>query len=262
MRRVTAGPSPTIMTKLALLADVHGNLEALTACLAAADEAGAECYAFLGDLIGYGADPVAVLETVEAHARKGAIVVKGNHDAAIFDEAEARSMNSSAEESIAWTRARLGERHRAFLRELPLSVRREAALLVHGSAEAPDRWVYVTDPVRAEEGLRAAGDAAYVFCGHVHEPMLYYTGAANRPVPFRPVPGIPIPVPPRRRWLAIAGSVGQPRDGKTAACWAMADFQRSTLTFHRVPYDVAEAARKVRAAGLPERLAVRLERGE
>ncbi len=250
------------MTKLALLADVHGNLEALRACLASAEEAGAECYAFLGDLVGYGADPVAVLEIVEAHAAKGAIVVKGNHDAAIFDEAEARSMNSAAEESIAWTRAQLGERQRAFLRDLPLSVRREAALLVHGSAEAPERWVYVTDPVRAERGLQSAGDASYVFCGHVHEPALYYTGAANRPVSFRPVPGIPIPVAPRRRWLAIAGSVGQPRDGKTAACWALADFPRSTLTFPPGPDDVAEAARKIRAAGLPDRLAVRLERGE
>lgn len=250
------------MTKLALLADVHSNLEALTSCLASAEEAGAECYAFLGDLVGYGADPVAVLEIVEEHARRGAIVVKGNHDAAILDEAEARSMNAAAEESIAWTRAQLREQHRAFLRDLPLSVRRDAALLVHGSAESPGRWIYVTDPVRAGHALRDAGDASYVFCGHVHEPMLYYTGAANRPVSFRPVPGVPIPVAPRRRWLAIVGSVGQPRDGRTAACWAMADFERATLTFHRVPYDVPEAARKVRAAGLPDRLAVRLERGE
>lgn len=250
------------MKKLALLADVHGNLEALRACLASAEEAGAECYAFLGDLVGYGADPAAVLEIVEDQARQGAMVVRGNHDAAVLDENEARSMNAAAEEAIAWTRTQLGEGHRAFLRSLPLSVRRDAVLLVHASAEAPERWIYVTDPARAEHSLRAAGDASYVFCGHVHEPMLYYTGAANRPVPFRPVPGIPIPVAPRRRWLAIAGSVGQPRDGKTAACWALADLERFTLTFHRVPYDTAAAARKVRAAGLPDRLAVRLEQGE
>lgn len=250
------------MKKLALLADVHGNLEALTACLARAEEAGAECYAFLGDLVGYGADPVAVLEIVEAHARKGAIVVKGNHDQAVFDPAEARGMNAAAEEAIAWTRAQLSERHRVFLKSLPLTARLDAALVVHASAETPERWIYVTDPVRAERCLERAGDASYVFCGHVHEPMLYYTGAANRPVPFRPVPGIPIPAAPRRRWLAIAGSVGQPRDGKTAACWALADLERCTLTFHRVPYDTAAAARKVRAAGLPDRLAVRLERGE
>jgi len=80
-------------------------------------------------------------------------------------------------------------------------------------------------------------------------------------VPFKPTPGVPIPVPPHRRWLAVVGSVGQPRDGNTAACYALADLGKGTLTFHRVPYDLRTAARKVREAGLPEALAVRLERG-
>jgi diadenosine tetraphosphatase ApaH/serine/threonine PP2A family protein phosphatase len=248
--------------KLALLADVHANLEALTACLAGAEEAGADGHAFLGDLVGYGADPEAVLEIVEEHVRRGAIVVKGNHDAALLDLREAASLGGAAGEAIAWTRSRLGERHRAFLAGLPLTVRRDSALFVHASADAPERFTYVTDPVRAASSLEGAGDASYVFCGHVHEPVLYFTGASNRPVPFHPEPAVPIPVPRRRRWLAIVGSVGQPRDGKTAACWAMADLERSTLTFHRVPYDWATAARKVRAAGLPERLAIRLEQGE
>jgi diadenosine tetraphosphatase ApaH/serine/threonine PP2A family protein phosphatase len=81
-------------------------------------------------------------------------------------------------------------------------------------------------------------------------------------VPFRPVPGVPIPVPRHRRWLAVVGSAGQPRDGNTAACYAMLDTDPPTLTFHRVPYDWPAAARKIRAAGLPESLARRLERGE
>jgi diadenosine tetraphosphatase ApaH/serine/threonine PP2A family protein phosphatase len=205
---------------------------------------------------------VAVLDIVEDHVRRGAIAVKGNHDLAVFDAAEARTMSAAAEESIVWTRGQLGQRHRAFLAGLPLTVRRDNALFVHASAEAPEKWIYVTDPVRAEQCLRRAGGASYVFGGHVHEPALYYTGAANRPVRFHPVPDVPIPVAARRRWLAIVGSVGQPRDGRTAACWTLMDFERSTLTFHRVPYDAPAAARKVRAAGLPDRLAVRLERGE
>ena len=101
-----------------------------------------------------------------------------------------------------------------------------------------------------------------MFCGHVHEPVLYTVGAAARPVAFRPVPGVAIPVPPHRRWLAVVGSAGQPRDGNTAACYAMLDTDRPALTFHRVPYDWRAAAAKVRAAGLPESLARRLERGE
>ncbi|HSN90851.1 MAG TPA: metallophosphoesterase family protein [Anaeromyxobacteraceae bacterium] len=248
--------------KLALLADVHANLEALTACLARAEEAGADGHAFLGDLVGYGADPEAVLEIVEAHVRRGAIAVQGNHDLAVVDDREASGLGATAGESVAWTRRRLGERHRAFLAGLPLVVRRDSAFFVHASADAPERFTYVTDPVRAARSLGGAGDASWVFCGHVHEQALWFAGASNHPVPFHPEPAVPIPVPPRRRWLAIAGSVGQPRDGRVAACWAMADLSRAILTFHRVPYDWATAARKVRAAGLPERLALRLEQGE
>jgi diadenosine tetraphosphatase ApaH/serine/threonine PP2A family protein phosphatase len=245
---------------LALLADLHANLEGVTACLAHARQQGATSYAFLGDLIGYGADPSAVLDLVQAHVEEGAIVVRGNHDTAVFAGAS-EYMDPRAREAIDWTRARLSSDHLAFLAGLPLSVRRGGALFVHASAAAPDRWTYVTDPRAAEDSLNAA-DATWVFCGHVHEQVLYFTGASGRPLPFRPVPGTAIPVPAHRRWLAIVGSAGQPRDGNPAACYALADLEGARLTFHRVPYDWRGAAAKIRAAGLPERLARRLERGE
>lgn len=246
---------------LALLADVHANLEALSACLEHARREGAEAYAFVGDLVGYGPDPAAVLDIVMAHAASGAVVVRGNHDAAAVGSG-AESMHPSAEEALAWTRARLSRAHLDFLAALPLVERRGAALFVHASADRPADWTYVSDPLRAEQSLLAAPDASWVFCGHVHEPVLYYLAPPRRPVAFHPVPGVPIPIPPRRRWLTVVGSAGQPRDGSTAACYAMADLERERLTFHRVPYDVSATAAKVRAAGLPERLAHRLERGE
>jgi diadenosine tetraphosphatase ApaH/serine/threonine PP2A family protein phosphatase len=245
--------------KLALLADVHSNLEALEACLGHARSAGAQEFAFLGDLVGYGADPAAVLDLVMPLVERGAIAVMGNHDAAVLQGGE--SMNRAAEEAVDWTRAQLSDRHRAFLAGLPLTFRRGNLMFVHGSADAPAEWNYVTAPIHAENSLTAAR-ASYVLSGHVHEPILYYTGAAGRTLPFRPTPGVTIPVPPRRQWLAIVGSAGQPRDGNTAACYAMMDVERATLTFQRVPYDWTVAAAKIRAAGLPERLALRLERGE
>jgi len=247
--------------KLALLADLHANLEALTACLASAQEQGAESYAFLGDLVGYGADPAGVLALVMDQAARGAVVVRGNHDAAVV-AAGSETMNPTAERAIEWTRSRLAPEHLAFLAGLPLVVRRDPILFVHASADAPGQWTYVSDPLRAAQSLQAAAGASYVFCGHVHEPVLYFTGAAQRPVPFRPVPGVPIPAPARRRWLAIVGAAGQPRDGNTAACYALLDTTQEALTFHRVPYDWQAAAAKVRAAGLPERLAARLAHGE
>jgi predicted phosphodiesterase len=247
--------------RLALLADVHANLEALMAVLAHARAQGAEALAFLGDLVGYGADPVAVLERVEDEAARGALVVQGNHDAAVLDPDVAAGMNSTALAAIVWTRAQLGAPERAFLASLPLVVRRGDATFVHASAEAPAEWLYVTEAAGAGRSL-AAVETPWTFSGHVHEPVLYYTCASERPLPFRPVPGVAIPVPRRRHWLAIAGSVGQPRDGRAAASYAVLDDVRCTLTYYRVAYDWPTAAAKVRAAGLPERLAARLEHGD
>src|SRR5213594_4615879 len=108
--------------KLALFADIHSNLEAITACLQHAKSLGAERFAFLGDLVGYGADPVAVLDLIEDHAAKGAVVVLGNHDAAALGRPD-DTLNSNARTAIAWTQGQLEERHRAFLAGLPLIVR-------------------------------------------------------------------------------------------------------------------------------------------
>jgi diadenosine tetraphosphatase ApaH/serine/threonine PP2A family protein phosphatase len=245
--------------KLALLADIHSNLEALAACLAHAQALGADRYAFLGDLVGYGADPVAVLDEIERYAGAGAVVVLGNHDAAVLGRPD-HTLNANAKTAIAWTQSQIGAKQRAFLERLPLTVRNEDMLFVHASAAAPEQWVYVTGANAAQESIRAGG-AGYVFSGHVHEQKLYFIGADGRPVPFRPVPGTPIPTGKHRQWLVIVGSAGQPRDHNNKACYALADMERSRLTFFRVPYDHDLAARKVRAAGLPARLARRLERG-
>ena len=248
--------------KLALVADVHANLEALRACLEHARSQGVERYAFLGDLVGYGADPGPVVDLVRSLVEQGALAVRGNHDHAAVATGGGDTMHRAAERAIDWTRAHLAPAQRGFLAALPLVVREDRIFLVHASPEEPAEWVYLTDPARAAAGLAASAPAPWVFCGHVHEPVLYTPGSTPRPVAFRPVPGVAIPVPPHRRWLAVVGSAGQPRDGNTAACYAMLDTDRATLAFHRVPYDWRVPAARIRAAGLPESLARRLERGE
>jgi diadenosine tetraphosphatase ApaH/serine/threonine PP2A family protein phosphatase len=245
--------------KLALFADIHSNLEAINACLAHAQALGADRYAFLGDLVGYGADPVAVLDLIEEHAMNGAVVVLGNHDAAALGRPD-DTLSGNAKAAIAWTQGQLRDKQRAFLEGLPLIVKDGNILFVHASAAAPEQWIYVTSLREAEESIRA-GNADYVFSGHVHEQKLYYIGADGRPLPFRPVPGTPIPIAKHRQWLAIVGSAGQPRDHSNKACYALADMDRGRLTFFRVAYDHDLAAQKVRSAGLPNRLARRLERG-
>jgi len=243
---------------LALLADIHSNREALEACLAHARARGAERFAFLGDLVGYGADPSAVVEIVADHASRGAVVVKGNHDAAIAREDG--YLNESAQAAIEWSRTVLTPAHRAFLEALPLVVREEGACFVHASAVAPERWDYVDSPGAAQRSSRAA-ERPYTFSGHVHDQVLYVEDARGRMIAFVPQAGVAIPARPNRNWLALAGSVGQPRDGLPSAAYALADIERGRITFHRVPYDNLAAAAKIRAAGLPEVLAYRLERG-
>jgi diadenosine tetraphosphatase ApaH/serine/threonine PP2A family protein phosphatase len=243
---------------LALLSDVHSNLEALRACLAHAAERGAREFAFLGDLVGYGADPAAVLEVAREHAAKGAVVLKGNHDEAV--ELASAWLNPTAAAAIDWTREVLAAEDRAFLASLPLCIREHDACFVHASAARPESWDYVDSPVAAERSVAAAG-TPYTFSGHVHDQVLFVSTAQERMVAFHPRAGVAIPVGAHRRWLALVGSVGQPRDGNPAAAYATFDIEAKSLTFHRVPYDNKSAARKVREAGLPERLAYRLERG-
>jgi len=242
----------------ALLADVHSNLTALQACLRHARERGAERFAFLGDLVGYGPDPAAVIDVITALS--GALVVKGNHDEAIEVEPRTRDLNDVAYDAIVWTRTVLSSAQKDFLSSLPLLIRDEAVCLVHASASRPERWPYVEDAEAARRSMDAAG-TSYVFCGHVHDQMLYFTTATGSTASFRPTAGSPTPVPRHRRWLAIVGSVGQPRDGNPAAAYALFDDAGETMTFFRIPYDHLATAQRIREVGLPDMLAERIARG-
>lgn len=242
----------------AILTDIHANREALSACLAHAEGSGVDRFVFLGDYVGYGADPEWALETVSRHVERGAIAILGNHDAEAL--ATRSQMNELARLAIEWTRTRLDATHRAFISGLPLSVEEGDQLFVHANAWAPGEWGYITGPWEARRSLQATHSRT-TFCGHVHVPELYFETATEKVAGFRPVGGTAIPLTPQRRWLAVIGAVGQPRDGMPAACYALFDDVTNNLTYVRVAYDVESAAAKVRAAGLPEILAIRLEQG-
>ncbi|MEO8485056.1 MAG: metallophosphoesterase family protein [Betaproteobacteria bacterium] len=244
--------------RIALLSDLHANLEALDGCLAHARAQRVDRHAFLGDFVGYGADAAGVVDRVRELASRGGIAVKGNHDDAL--DHPAGYFNDQARAAIAWARETLDASQRAYLAGLPLVVHDDALCFVHASADRPERWTYVDSAGTAARCVEAAG-ARYTFCGHVHDQRLYFEAADGRMSPFSPVSGTPIPVPDRRRWLAIVGSVGQPRDRRTAAAYALFDSERREITFFRVPYDAKAAADKIRRAGLPESLAHRVELG-
>lgn len=248
--------------KLALLSDIHANIQAFDACLTHARDQGAQQFALLGDLVGYGADPVAVVQRAQELAAGGALLIKGNHDAlAVAPPAEVKTAGDS---TAAWTHAQLDDNQRRFLDNLPLTLRQGPILLVHASVDGPELWRYVYDQRAAAASLDATADmpeVRYVFGGHVHQQTLYYRGVGAGLMKFMPTPGVAVPLPRHRHWLATIGSVGQPRDGNPQAMYALFDTDKLQLTFQRVSYDHQAAAAAIRRVGLPDFFADRLESG-
>jgi len=243
---------------IAFLTDIHSNREAFSACLAHAEAKGAQKFVFLGDYIGYGADPEWTVQTVMERVAKGAVAIRGNHDDAATGGVG--GMNNNAAAAIEWTRGHLSRDSRRFLDALPMTVIDDDRLYVHADASAPDRWIYVTDGESARHSLEAA-ETRLVFSGHVHVPGIYGLSGLGKLTPFQPTPGVSVPLLAQRRWLCLIGSVGQPRDGNPAAAYALYNTFTAEITFQRVPYDVEAAARKIVDAGLPTGLASRLFAG-
>jgi diadenosine tetraphosphatase ApaH/serine/threonine PP2A family protein phosphatase len=244
--------------RIGLLTDIHGNREALAACLEHARRNDISRFVFLGDYVGYGADPGWVVDTVTSEVERGAIAVLGNHDAAL--KSGTAGMNELAAVSIDWTRGQLSATQQDFLADLPLTFTEGDRLYVHANAYAPEAWGYVTDLYSASRSIIATS-AHITFCGHIHVPALYHMSMTGKFASFDPVDRVEIPLSSHRRWLAVIGSVGQPRDHNPAACYAVLDDERNVLTYIRVPYDIESAARKIRDAGLPAMLSHRLFEG-
>jgi predicted phosphodiesterase len=241
--------------RLAVFADIHANRQAFEACLDSARARGAEQIICLGDIVGYGADPEWAVETVMELVKDGAIAVIGNHDHAIGTSSE--TMNAEAQAAIEWTRGRLSAPQRRFLAELPFKHQDGDRLYVHSEASHPAQWHYVRSSSDAARSIEAT--AAHVtFCGHIHKPALYSMSSAAKMTNFIPTSETPVQLLSGRRWLAVLGSVGQPRDDNPNAAYALYDDTDMSLTYVRVDYDIERAAQKIHAAGLPRILAARL----
>ena len=150
--------------RLGLLSDIHANLEALDAILASGTQRGVESWICLGDTVGYGADPSACLQKVQNEC---AIVLLGNHDAAVSGQMDFRSFNVSARRATEWTMEQLSATERHYLASLPLTHIDETACFVHAEPRQPQKWGYITNMWDAGEALEAT-KAAYCFVGHSH----------------------------------------------------------------------------------------------
>jgi len=246
--------------KLALLSDLHANRQATEAVWAHACRQGFDRLVMLGDYVDYGADPAWTVDFARARQQEGAVVLQGNHDEAAAGEGN-HGLSEHVLPSLRWTREALSTEQRQWLGALPLSEQLDQCLAVHANARHPEEWAYVQGRVEAIDSLQAT-PCQYVVCGHMHEQALYHLTMTGKTGAFQPTSGVTIPLSAARRWLAVAGSVGQPRDGNPAAAYAMLDMTQGSITFFRIPYDHDTAARRIEQAGLPAFFAQRLRDGQ
>ena len=240
--------------RIAVLSDIHANLAALDAVLA--DAGPVDAVWQLGDIVGYGPEPDAVVERL---GEIGAIGVRGNHDAAAVGGSEIEWFNPEARRAMEWTRGAISPATVQSLAALPDRRREGASDLVHGSHREP-LWEYVTSKSIARSNLDAlAPDARIGLHGHTHIPIAFVEDGDELTV-VRGRPGGSLELAGRRA-LVNPGSVGQPRDGNPDASYLVWDPEADRITWQRVAYDVAAVQRAIRDAGLPASLAARLAVG-
>ena len=246
-----------------ILSDIHSNLEALEACLAAAPPY--DVVANLGDIVGYGASPN---EVIERSRGLGELFVRGNHDKAACGVMDIHDFNPVAGMAALWTRERLTPENLEWLRALPQGpVQIEGipgAQFVHGSPVDEDEYVVtVRDAIKP----LSISSARLSFFGHTHLQGSFSDGHSNSDV-FRPVyrtvgqaETVDFPLQPTQRYMINPGSVGQPRDGDWRAAFASFDSDTGIVTFCRVPYNLKRSQELILEANLPPRLASRLATG-
>jgi diadenosine tetraphosphatase ApaH/serine/threonine PP2A family protein phosphatase len=238
--------------RFAIFSDVHSNLEALKAVMVDARERRCTHFICLGDVVGYNANPHECIQIVR---ELDCPVVKGNHDEQVTLPASSERFNELAERAIEWTRDRLNEQDREWLRSLPLQRQVDDFTIVHATLNTPGQWGYVFN------NLDAAASFTYqktplCFFGHTHVPMVFVGDHG-----VRRQSSDHIRIEPGEKYFINAGSVGQPRDGNWRAAYCTYDVENSLVELLRVKYDLAAAQKKITEAGLPRLLAERLAMG-
>jgi predicted phosphodiesterase len=243
-----------------ILSDIHANETALTAALAAVEGRWDRALC-LGDVVGYGPDPNQVIDAVRTLAE---VTIRGNHDKAVCGESDAEDFNPIARAAAAWSRGALRPENLKYLQDLPPGpVQRDGIALVHGAVEDEDEYIFA--PAQALHSLLES-PSDVTFFGHTHfQGGFSYRGDKLDVMHLKPQTGgiksAVLRLEKGTRYLLNPGSIGQPRDGDPRAAFAIADLTHQVTEFWRVPYDVEQVQRRMRQAGLPEPLVLRLAAG-
>ncbi len=242
--------------KLAVLSDVHANLEALNAVVRDIESKAVEKVFFLGDAVGYGADPNKCVDILDSLCE---VKLLGNHDYVALGLESARNFNPMAQQSIMWTQEKLTDDTIEKLSDFEMEGTFLDYYMVHATPESPTDWNYILDP---HDAMRNFDHFSQKFCivGHSHLPCVFTLN-----------PGDTIAMSGSKelfgadadtRYIINTGSVGQPRDGIKDACYLLIDNDTEKFEYIRVPYDLDRAQKKMQKANLPEYLITRLENGK
>ncbi|HEY9173507.1 MAG TPA: metallophosphoesterase family protein [Verrucomicrobiae bacterium] len=238
--------------KFAVIADIHANLEAFRVVLDDAQKQKCTHYACIGDVVGYGANPRECLEIVRKMAMP---CVKGNHDEYCSTDEHAEGFNPAAAEAVQWTRKQLSEDGRQWLRDLKYVRMVTNFTIVHATLDGPQRWGYVFDKLAAAASFPYQ-NTPVCFFGHTHVPVAFIRDSMVRGGTYSK-----FKIEAGKKYFINVGAVGQPRDGNPKSAYVVYDTEEQTVELRRLDYDIATTQKKIREAGLPERLAERLAYG-
>jgi predicted phosphodiesterase len=239
--------------KYAIIADIHANLEAFEVVLEDIKAQKCTHTACLGDVVGYNANPKECLDIVRS---MNIPCVKGNHDEYCSSDDALEGFNPHAAEAVLWTRRQLTDEDRKWLRDLKYLRLVASFSIVHATLDMPERWGYVFDKLAAAASFTYQ-NTSVCFFGHTHVPVAFIRDSVVRGGTYSK-----FKVEPGRKYFVNVGSVGQSRDGVAKATYAIYDLDEGSIELRRLDYDIPKAQAKIRAAGLPERLAERLTYGK
>ncbi|HUI91083.1 MAG TPA: metallophosphoesterase family protein [Chitinivibrionales bacterium] len=242
--------------RIALISDIHANLEALEAVLVDIKTRTVDETLCLGDIVGYGANPNECLELVK---KSCTLTLLGNHDAAAVGLLSTQHFNIHAKIAIEWTVENLSKAGGAWLKTLPLKENKFSHTLVHATPYEPNMWYYITSLEEAAFNFQFF-DTAFCFVGHTHIPITIVL-EHEKEVYVHQGETLDWGALENVRFLINVGSVGQPRDRNSKSCYGIIDSDAKTFTYHRVAYDVQKAQAKMRKIKMPEFLITRLEEG-
>jgi predicted phosphodiesterase len=238
--------------KYGILGDIHANMDALETVLEEMDKQGVQRLVSVGDLVGYGAQPCEVIQTMR---RRNASVVAGNHDHAAIGRLNIDFFNTYARESALWTRKTLGPQDKDYLGLLPWTETIEDFVVVHSTLYAPELFEYIQTSYDAHLSFEQQ-KSRLSFIGHSHVPVNFIK---RRNVTFNTA--TEIRVEDDALTMINVGSIGQPRDENPKACCCVYDSDERVVRLTRLAYDVEQAGQRIKSAGLPEVLAERLKYG-